>query len=255
MSPYTSVAKRRLLIFGTVTFLAYRAVTGTVIYDYSSTVTLKFDVPWVSVEHITTPSPFPAVGGGVTGKFTITDGAATAFSSFAEIANLSNNSYTQISHVTGSAGDSTFTNSGASRASSSLYNLFTFDFGQTPTDFTITLAAEDLRVLSSVDAPASGLTNFTGEDVGGSVGFQAILLTANGRFSGIGAHGLDVGESVTVPGLTGVHTFRFGTFAETKASALYPLEVPEDGCTFGLMILALLTCRVAVRALSDRRVK
>jgi len=240
----------RPIVIGLASFFGYVAtLNATAIYDYSWRVTLDFNVPWVSVHRITMPSPFPAVGGAVTGTDTSTTGEATAHAVLRQRADLLNDSFTQIARVTGSVGDAALLDSGTSSATAQLYNLFTFDFGAVPTDFTITLVASHAELLSSTDAPilhGHVTSNGTGEEVFGGAGFQAILLKPNGDFSGIGVHGLQPGQSVTVPNLTGIHTFRFGTGADTQARAVYPytVTVPEVGSTLLLMSLALVSCQV-----------
>ena len=228
---------RKLFFVGVISLL-YGSATGTAIYDYTSTETIDFSTPWVSVAHITVPSPFPSVGGAVTHQITSGTGSFTASTNIVETPNVANDSYTQSVEVTGSAGDSSLTNSGSSTANAGLYNLFTFDFGATPTDFTIGLVSRQFQLIQSTDVP-SGFAG-SGEDVGGSVGFQAFLLTSTGDFAGPSVHALDPGQSVTVPGLTGIHTFRFGTFAEATATANYPFIAPDSGSTFGLLLISLI---------------
>jgi hypothetical protein len=251
MKPRIFITAAVPIVGGLASLFGYvGTLKATAIYDYSSTVTIDFNVPWVSVHRITKPSPFPAVGGAVTGRETSTTGEATAHAVLKQRADLLNYSYTEVARVTGSAGDMALLDSGMSFAKARLYNLFTFDFGAIPTDFTISLLAYDPQLLSSTDAPILHgyvTSNGTGEEVfGGSVGYQAILLKPNGDFAGISTHGLQPGQSITVPNLTGIHTFRFGVLADTQARAVYPytVTVPEVGSAFLLMSLALVSCRV-----------
>ena len=47
------------MLTGIAGLLACGSAMGAIIYDLSTVTTLDFSHPWVSVEHITTPSPFP----------------------------------------------------------------------------------------------------------------------------------------------------------------------------------------------------
>jgi hypothetical protein len=249
MKPLYLIRKVWLALIVLVSWLGHAAsLRATAIYDDSVMVTVDFNVPWVSVQRITNPSPFPFVGPGVTRRETSTTGNATAHAVFQENANLLNYTYTQGVRVTGSAGDAALLDSGTSFATADLYNLFTFDFGPTPTDFTITLLAGDFRDSNSTDAPVLNghiTSNGTGEAItGGGGGYQVLLLKPNGDFSGIGLN--LPGQSVTVNDLKGIHTFRIGTLVDGGATAVYPYTVttPEAGSSFVLLSVSLLSCGI-----------
>ena len=127
-----------------------------------------------------------------------------------EVPDVSQHSYTQAVRVQGSAGDSKLVEDGTSFAEAALYNLFTFDFGHTSSDFTVILTASNSQTLWPLDQPTTIRSQGTGErlfDAG--LGFQAFLLTPEGNIIGP-ALGLEVGSSTTVTDLTGIHTFRLG---------------------------------------------
>jgi hypothetical protein len=248
--PLSSFPRLILLVIAVTVVLGSGSATGTAIYDYTATETIDFSSPWVSVAHITVPSPFPTVGGAVTSEMTSGTGTFTASTNIVETPNVVDNSYTQSVNVTGSAGDSSLTNSGSSFASAGLYNLFTFDFGTTPTDFTIGLVSSQFQLIQSTDVPL-GFAG-SGESVGGSAGFQAFLLTSTGDYAGPAVHALNPGQSVTIDGLTGIHTFRFGTSSEASATANYPYVASDSGTALGLLVLALTALLGASRLRSFR---
>jgi hypothetical protein len=69
-----------------------KTVSGTAVFDFNSTITLDFSHPWTSIQSITTPSPFPAVGSGITEETTSGTGAFTAFTSLVQSENLQTHS-------------------------------------------------------------------------------------------------------------------------------------------------------------------
>ena len=101
-----------------------------------------------------------------------------------------------------SAGNASLDQSGYSLGQSYLVNLFTFDFGSTPTNFTLSVLTYASMFNYSMDRPATRNSMGTGESVGGSTGFQFIL---DGAFS------VNPTDTDIFTGLTGIHTVRFTT--------------------------------------------
>ena len=117
-----------------------------------------------------------------------------------------------------------------------LVNLFTFNFGSTPTNFTLSVLTYAPMFNYSMDRPATPNSMGTGESVGGGTGFQFIL---DGSFS------INPTDTASFIGLTGVHTVRFTTQAVDGATAVYPFRVPDHGSTLLLLTLSLLVTLVA----------
>ena len=138
--------------------------------------------------------------------------------------------YSQTARVYGSAGNASLDQSGYSLGQSYLVNLFTFDFGSIPTDFTLSVLTYSSIFNYSMDRPATRNSMGTGESVGGSTGFQFIL---DGAFS------VNPTDTDIFTGLTGVHTVRFTTLAPDQARAVYPFQVPDQGSTLLLLTLSL----------------
>lgn len=204
---------------------------ATLIYNASLDATIQFSQPWLSVAPITTPDPNPFVGPAITEQSTSGSGAFTAFTDQSQSADLSLLTFSQRASVHGSVGNSTLDQSGSSAARSFLVNLFTFDFGNTPTTFTLSALASTSVFGLSADRPVTKNSMGTGERlVSGSTGFQLIM---DGSLS------VNPMTSRTVPNLTGVHTVRFTVLAEESATAVYPFVVPDTGKTLAMFGLAL----------------
>jgi hypothetical protein len=204
---------------------------ATATYDTSLAATIQFSQPWVSVAPVTTPDPNPFVGPAVTKQHSEGNGAFTAFTGASQSGNLSAMTYSQTVRVYGSAGNATLDQSGYSLGQSFLVNLFTFDFGSTPTNFTLSVLTYAPMFNYSMDRPATPNSMGTGESVGGGTGFQFIL---DGSFS------INPTDTDSFIGLTGVHTVRFTTQAVDQATGVYPFQVPDHGSTLLLLTLSLL---------------
>jgi hypothetical protein len=112
----------------------------------------------------------------------------------------------------------------------------------------------DFQLNDTFDAPVNDNSNGTGERISGRVGYQGFLLASNADATEFGRHSLRPGESVTIPGLTGIHQFRFGTFAETQAVARYPYtQTSDSGSTLLLTMVGLLTCALFSRYTARRK--
>ena len=204
---------------------------ATATYDIFLAATIQFSQPWVSVAPVTTPDPNPFVGPAITKQHSQGNASFTAFTGASQSGNLSAMTYSQTVRVFGSAGNATLDQSGYSLGKSFLVNLFTFDFGSTPTNFTLSVLTYAPMFNYSMDRPVTPNSMGTGERVGGSTGFQFIL---DGSF--VVNSGTD-----SFNGLIGVHTVRFTTLAEDHATAVYPFqEVPDRGSTLLLLTLSLL---------------
>jgi len=204
---------------------------ATAIYDTSLSATIQFSQPWVSVAPVTTPDPNPFVGPAITKQHSQGNGSFTAFTGASQSGNLSAMTYSQTVRVYGSAGNATLDQSGYSLGQSFLVNLFTFDFGSTPTNFTLSVLTYAPMFNYSMDRPATPNSMGTGESVGGGTGFQFIL---DGSFS------INPTDTDSFIGLTGVHTVRFTTQAVDQATGVYPFQVPDHGSTLLLLTLSLL---------------
>ncbi|MBA3350836.1 MAG: hypothetical protein H0U23_00110, partial [Blastocatellia bacterium] len=190
----------------------------------------------VSVAPNTIPSTNPWIGPGIGRQGTIGTGSFTAFTDASE--SSSGTTFTQTDRAWGSVGDDALAVEGCSFGYSLTYNLFTFDFGSTTTDFTVAVREWAYSFDLTVDAPPDH--DPSGERrTSGSAGYQLVLDDASGSINY--NNDLHVFED-----LTGVHTFRFGTFAETGVAAVYPYKVPETGATLALFGIAML-CLVGLK--------
>lgn len=221
---------KKLMIPLTSLLLLLRSAQATAIYDVTNSVTLRFSQPWVSVAPNTVPSPDPRIGPGIGNQYTNGTGSFTAY---ADASNRSSgNVFTQTNRAWGSAGNTGLDQSGFSSAGSFTFNLFTFDFGSTPTDFTVDVLDWAYGFGYTLDQPRLKNSKGTGESLGGSVGYQLVLDDDPNSIN-------YTTDSHPFYDLTGVHTFRFGTFAETSAAAIYPFEVPETGSSLALLFISL----------------
>ncbi len=201
---------------------------ATGIYNTTNSVSLRFSQPWVSVAPNTVPSTDPFVGPGIGTQITTGAGAYTAHVS--DFTRSSGTRFTQGERVWGSVGNSTLDQSGYSFAESTTFNLFTFDFGAAPTDFTVSVLEWAYGFKFTADAPPNH--DPSGESFGGGVGYQLIL---DDDYRSI-FYDTDVHRFYD---LTGVHTFRFGTFAAIEARAIYPYKTPEGGSSLALLFISL----------------
>jgi hypothetical protein len=203
---------------------------ATATYDVQNAVTIQFSQVWTSVAPNTVPSKNPDIGPGISQQYAEGSGVFTAHSGSSTVSDTDLFLFTQIDAASGSAGNQGLDQGGFSSSGSYTYNLFTFDFGNTPTDFSITLLEWDYSFGYHMDAPPKG--DLSGDYLGGSVGYQFVMDD-----SGAGINYADTTH--VFEGLTGLHEFRFGTFAETNATAIYPYRVPENGSTSPLLLLGL----------------
>jgi len=198
----------QVLVAGLLTCLlwgghAYAMAT----YDYFSDAKITFSLLWGDFTTTVTPSS------SGTGQHNESTASFQAF-------DLQNYWYYQSVRGTGSAGDAALSQSGTSAARNDFYTLFTFDFGSTPTDFTMTYTDYNQDVNSSTQLPWNG----TGEYVGGSTGTQLLFDDQGGPW-------YTKGQPNTFHNLAGQHTVRLWTGTESTAIAQYPYVAPEPSPT------------------------
>ena len=203
------MATSKLLVSATIlgTVLVWtNTAFATAIYDYSTAVTLSFSQPWTSISSGISPTMINTNGTGLHAESTL----------FFQAADLANLSYSQSVEAVGSAGNLQLTISGQSVTDNSVYTLLRFDFGSTPTNFSMMYTSMDFDLNSSTQLPFNG----TGEAVGGSGGTQLLL-------DGVAGAWYTVGQPNVFYGLTGQHTVRLWTGVEATATAQYPYNAPE----------------------------
>jgi hypothetical protein len=143
--------------------------------------------------------------------------------------------YYQSARVTGSAGDASLSKGGTSHADNEVETLFAFDFGNTPTDLTITLNDYNQILNSSKQMDVWEPLNQTGEYIGYWPGLGGGGTGLGLKFDGewFAIPGWIPGGSKTFHNLQGTHEIRMWTHASETAIAGYPyVRVPEPNTMF-----------------------
>jgi hypothetical protein len=137
--------------------------------------------------------------------------------------------------VGGSAGNVQLSTNGESVAVNSIYTILTFNFGTTPTDFSMMYSVMDFDFHQSTALPFNG----TGERAGGGGGGTQLAL--DGTFG----PWYTVGQQNWFYGLTGQHTVRLWTGVDGAATAKYPyVDTPEpNSLLLGLISVGAIMAR------------
>jgi hypothetical protein len=195
------------IVFGAVSCWTNFAF-AIAIYDNTVAATLSFNQPWISVATDTSLSEVSTSGSGLHQEST----------SLVQASDLANLLYSQAVTVSGSAGNVQLSTNGQSVAVNSIYTLLTFNFGSTPTDFSMMYSVMDFDFNHTTALPFNG----TGERAGGGGGGTQLAL--DGTFG----PWYTVGQQNWFYGLTGQHTVRLWTGVDGAATARYPyVDTPE----------------------------
>lgn len=230
---------------GFITFLGIAAVLflntqafAIATYDYLSDATISFSQKWNKSDPVGTST----IAGS--GQFTASTNPLYDFSH-------NDLWFYQSARAIGSAGDPSLSQSGTSGAYSMVDTVLSFNFGQTPTNLTVTLTDFNQILSSSRQLQLWDEGSQTGEKIGYwpelGGGGTSLGLKFDGSWFGIPWQD---GGSFTFYDLTGKHELNIITTASGAAKAVYPyVKTPEPASMLllGLSLVGLIAVRKEIK--------